>query len=212
MAIPIPITQSKIATAPWGIPITNEVNRLTALTTATAPGVYATAAARDAAIPVPSAGMQVFLTTPKQLTLFDGAQWLVIREPPQTFTPAFSGFSLGNGVVNLSRYQRTMGLCLAQLRVTMGSSSIVNGWLQVNNLPIYLAAGLSTADVPGVFGSSTDVSTSNNYLLTCVMSGSNAIAICWLGANNAMAFTGPTAPFTWAVGDIINWNLLYPYA
>jgi hypothetical protein len=29
MAIPIPISRTKIATAPWGIPITNEVNRLT---------------------------------------------------------------------------------------------------------------------------------------------------------------------------------------
>jgi hypothetical protein len=29
MAIPIPITRTKIATQPWGIPITNEVNRLT---------------------------------------------------------------------------------------------------------------------------------------------------------------------------------------
>jgi hypothetical protein len=28
-AIPIPITRTKIATAPWGIPLTNEVNRLT---------------------------------------------------------------------------------------------------------------------------------------------------------------------------------------
>jgi len=33
MAIPIPVTQTKIATVPWGIPITNEVNRLTTVTT-----------------------------------------------------------------------------------------------------------------------------------------------------------------------------------
>lgn len=32
MAIPVPVTRTKIATVPWGIPITNEVNRLTDLT------------------------------------------------------------------------------------------------------------------------------------------------------------------------------------
>lgn len=30
MAIPVPVTRTKVATVPWGIPITNEVNRLTA--------------------------------------------------------------------------------------------------------------------------------------------------------------------------------------
>ena len=39
MAIPIPVTQTKIATVPWGIPITNEVNRLTTVTT---PSVWVT--------------------------------------------------------------------------------------------------------------------------------------------------------------------------
>lgn len=36
MPIPIPITKTQIATVPWGIPITNEVNRLTTVTTPTA--------------------------------------------------------------------------------------------------------------------------------------------------------------------------------
>lgn len=35
MAIPIPVTRSKIATATWGIPITEEVNRLTLATAVT---------------------------------------------------------------------------------------------------------------------------------------------------------------------------------
>ena len=35
MPIPIPISRTKIATVPWGIPLTNEVNRLTAATTPT---------------------------------------------------------------------------------------------------------------------------------------------------------------------------------
>lgn len=35
MAIPIPVTKTRIATVPWGIPITNEVNRLTAVVAAT---------------------------------------------------------------------------------------------------------------------------------------------------------------------------------
>src|SRR5580765_296207 len=36
MPIPIPVPKTKIATVPWGIPITNEVNRLTTVTTPTA--------------------------------------------------------------------------------------------------------------------------------------------------------------------------------
>jgi len=36
MPIPIPVTKTKIATVPWGIPITNEVNRLTTATTPSA--------------------------------------------------------------------------------------------------------------------------------------------------------------------------------
>lgn len=36
MPIPIPVTKTKISTLGWGIPMTNEVNRLTALTLPTA--------------------------------------------------------------------------------------------------------------------------------------------------------------------------------
>jgi len=35
VSIPVPVTRTKIATATWGVPITNEVNRLTTYTTPT---------------------------------------------------------------------------------------------------------------------------------------------------------------------------------
>jgi len=41
---------------------------------------FATAVARDAAIPSPEAGMFTFLTTPKQITLYDGSVWIIIAE------------------------------------------------------------------------------------------------------------------------------------
>lgn len=45
MAIPIPVSRTKIATASWGIPITNEVNRLTPIADTNATDITALKAA-----------------------------------------------------------------------------------------------------------------------------------------------------------------------
>lgn len=47
---------------------------------------FASAAARDAAITVPEAGMVAYLTTPKQLTMHDGTAWRGLRPASVTAT------------------------------------------------------------------------------------------------------------------------------
>ncbi|MET7795632.1 hypothetical protein [Streptomyces decoyicus] len=56
---------------------------------------YASASARNAAIPAPVAGMVAFLTTEKLLTVYDGTAWVVVAAGTSAWTtiPLASGFS-----------------------------------------------------------------------------------------------------------------------
>ena len=83
---------------------------------------FATAAARDAVLTVPVAPMMAFLTTPRQLTMYDGTGWVILAEPTQTYTPTLTNMTLGNGTRS-GFSKRSDGWCDFAVEFVMGTTS-----------------------------------------------------------------------------------------
>lgn len=154
--------------------------------------------ARDAAIPFPTVGITAVIGTGAGYAeyLWTGAAWARSGVGTwQSFTPAWSNLTLGNGT-STGRYVRIGNTVHAYYSLTFGSTTVVTGGLYVA-LPI---AALN----PGC-GSGTlfDSSAPANAIVTCA--GGD-----WLVT--AGGRVNATVPWTWAVNDYIRLTVTYEAA
>lgn len=155
---------------------------------------FATSAARDSAISSPVSGMMAWLSTPTQLTMYDGTGWMVMWEPPTSYTPStWTGITLGNGTLTGS-YSRSGGRCWMKQVFTLGSTSAVNyGGSVAITLPFAGTVvdgelGGLLYDASGARAPAHNVSTTLKMLTT---SGS------WGTSSDIWS----DRPWTWATGD-----------
>src|SRR5262245_37342198 len=92
-----PVVDDQLIATVWGNAVADAINH---------GGLYGTEAARPAGVP----GMRYFATDTKREFLYDGTGWVVMAEPAQTYTPALTGITLGNGTLT-GRYHRSDGWC-----------------------------------------------------------------------------------------------------
>ena len=117
-----------------------------------------------------------------------------------SFTPTFSGFTLGNGTATAS-YVLVNKLCFMTLKVTLGSTSSVTSNIAVN-LPF-------TATQSVLFGSNAVIGDTGtaNYVGFVYQAGTTQV---FLFIQNVAATyptrvgTSPTIPMTWANTDTFN--------
>lgn len=172
--------------------------------------VYASTAARDAAIPSPVAGMEVWTTAGPRLYRYDGTGWVIMAEPDQTdATPSLTGVTIGNGVWTTAQYHRHDGWIDIGYVFTLGTTSAVTGTITFN-LPIaakagYLVYGQLNVTVfdtsAGVtFQGASGVGTTDPAIFALNSAGTYVT----INAFSALI------PMTWATGDQIIVSGRYP--
>lgn len=151
----------------------------------------------------------------------DFPQWRVMS--PTTIT----GLTIGNGT-GTGRSKRIGNTCFVQLRVTLGSTSVVTGALSFNNFvganPLPSASQTTTYDhptgAPAVVGQAAfwDSSATTTYDGVVYFSGAGPHSTVQIaaktvsGANIIYTAISSTVPFTWATGDVIDFYMIYECA
>jgi hypothetical protein len=138
-----------------------------------------------------------------------GNTWL----PWTSFTPTWSGLTIGNGVYDYSKYQIIGKTAFVNIRFSLGSTSAVTGDL-VLTLPANLTRNsLNGLNSTAVFG---DLGTAN-YIGIITQSGASTTQ--WfvrpINAASTYAVLGAcsaTVPHIWGVNDTITFNVSYEVA
>lgn len=110
---------------------------------------FTTAIARDAAITAPVAGMEVYLSTPKQKTWYDGTGWIVMAEPPQTYVPVVNQVSARTATIQRAVSQRSDGFIKGSITATVTQAGTANNLISVS-APVASILG-AVADAAGSF-------------------------------------------------------------
>lgn len=151
------------------------------------------------------AGDEAFRSDTQATYKYLGGAWKLWDQPLTNYVPSgYAGLVVGDGAW-ACHYVVASGLCHAELKFTLGSTSQVNGLINVN-LPLSGQddGGTGTAYM-------TDTSASRRYYGYALMQPTLAflIGLDPTGAFLFDGFTTSTTPFTWAQGDSFNMSLTY---
>lgn len=84
-------------------------------------------------------GMLYYETDTDRLMRYDGTGHIIMGEPEQSYTPSWSGITVGNGT-NTGTYHREDGYCHWQARLVFGTTTSVSGAANVS-FPINIGSG-----------------------------------------------------------------------
>ena len=165
--------------------------------------VFATAAARDAAVTSPQEGNACYLKDSDALQTYNGSAWI---GAPTTWTPTLQNMTLGNGTVT-AQYVQVGKIVTCLFRFVLGSTSAVASF-PGHSLPVtarsdrFLSANVHFLD-----------SGTAEYAAFIHGNGSATTGtIYYLATNNALTNVTASAPFTWATGDAITTSITYEVA
>jgi hypothetical protein len=127
------------------------------------------------------------------------------------YTPTWTNLTVGNGVVS-SAYCRVNDFVHFYGKFTFGSTSAISGTV-LANFPVNVnSAFMNDASIYGV-AQYRDISTSTLYPGLATFAGNNTLFTLrvQIASGTYLTQTGVTgsAPFTWATGDFMAWNLYY---
>ncbi len=135
--------------------------------------------------------------------LIDNDAWIT------SFTPTVASLTKGNGTEEF-RYKRIGKTLFCEYKFTLGSTSAMGASLPLYmNLPFAIKASYANNQPVGTtsFYDASAALVFNGYVLTRNTSSADAVKLCFgttLGSRITMVGNpSTTAPFTWAVGDII---------
>lgn len=155
-------------------------------------------------------GRLIYETDTKRTLRYDGSSWLTVWQPWKSFTPTWSGITLGSSTQEAG-YSIFAGTCYMAGKLTLGAGASVTGSVSMTSVPAtvdttrsttYHPCGLTLMRVSGggarYYGQVIDATdlqfntweTSGTYTRQLVMNA--------------------TRPFTWAVGDLLYWTVSYP--
>jgi hypothetical protein len=128
------------------------------------------------------------------------------------YTPSFaSGVTVGDGVAT-GAYCLVNGFVHVYGFFTLGSTSAITGGVNPN-LPVTVNSGQAANGM--IYGTAQfrDVSTAAQYPGVVTFAGNQTACALRLQFLNpiylAQTAVSSSTPFTWAVGDVITWNLYY---
>lgn len=148
------------------------------------------------------AGRRIYETdTARELT-YDGAGWIIMAEPVQSYTPVFANVTLGNGTV-LGASHRSDGWCDFRATLTWGSTSSMGAAPHSVTLPYAAEAIPMNGLHVGI------VDTGSNMFLGLherVVAGGTTVHMETTGASlgpvNMINLTS-SVPMNWAAGDLL---------
>lgn len=149
-------------------------------------------------------GDEYYDTAADRLYLSDGAGWIIMYEPEQTYTVTLTNITLGNGS-RVGKYKRSNGRCKGKVWFQLGSTSAIGTNPQLR-LPV---AGSQSGtsfydfdDTPAMYYDNTGL---RNY--GSCYSASNIdlafVAFSTTGTYAVHAVLDANTPFVWAVSDHI---------
>jgi len=176
--------------------------------------VFATTATRDAAFggageKTLAEGQMCYIeAAPKRFQVYDGTTFLDYLTETTTYSPTYSGLTIGNGTV-ISRYTQVGKLVFVQYQLTFGSTTSISSVNPTISLPV-TAASLSAQNYMGlaslldsgtaIFSGRTILNSTTVFVVQRhIVTGTNLV----FGAIDA------TTPFTWTTNDILSANFSY---
>lgn len=206
MTISIPLLDD-IVDPSWGAQVAAQINANTASLLA---GNTPTGSGAPAG--VGSNGETYYDTTNFRLYRSDGVGWIVMYEPLQTYTPALTNITIGNGT-NSGRYKRFGGMCFVKAAFVMGSTSVMGTGPQMSApKTMDVALGLNEADAAtAIYYDATGGRGSGR---TFCVSGTT---IGFLATNSAATYTIESQvtaliPYTWTTSDLLTFAFTYTMA
>lgn len=127
-----------------------------------------------------------------------------IGDPWQSYAPTFTNLTLGTSTVT-GNYMQAGKLVLARGSITLGTGFAITGTVQAS-LPV---AAIATAVPVGSAGLFDTSATDYRWWNAVVTPGGTATVIF---SDPANARVNATVPWTWAVGDVIRWQVAYEAA
>lgn len=172
---------------------------------------FATATARNTAIPSPTEGMVTYQQSNDHMTIYSGTEWVPFDIAWQTYTPTISGITLGSGSTTSAAYAVIGKTVIVQFYFALGSTTTVNGDVSFS-LPINHAS----SNRSGQAGTCviTDASPATRYPGSVLLSGTPGYAFLRVGnaagtyvTQVALSSSIPIA--VWAVNDSISATIVY---
>lgn len=182
--------------------------------------VFATAAARDAAITSPQEGMIAVLKDSDGVFMYNGTAWIQDSGigAYTAYTPTLSNWTAGNGT--FTTYYRAFGKTVHFYgRFEFGSTSAVTAGANtfLITIPETSRFGVSSQQIGNA--RITDTSAGLVVLGTSGFLSTTSLAVWWAENPAATTYvsrqsltTAATLPFTWATGDFVTWDIVYERA
>ncbi len=172
--------------------------------------VFATATARNTALPSPAEGMHAYLSDVNQVTVYDGTSWRPISTSSYTsYSPTLVNVTLGTGGTSVFSYSVSGTQVNVRGAITFGTGGALTG-SPTFTLPLTAVAGQS------IFGSArfTDTGTADYAGSTIYASTTTATMRCFNAAGTYAVNTilSGTVPFTFGNTDVIAVNFTYEAA
>lgn len=152
-------------------------------------------------------GQRIYETDTQRELLYDGVGWIIMSEPVQSYTPALTNLTPGNGTLACT-YHRTDGFCYVTIKFTVGSTSAV-GTSPTFSLPVALSDGAGI-DVSNAL--LLDLSAGGRYYGHGVASSGTTVSIVAENTSGTYALWDSVAasvPMTWAAGDSLTLTARY---
>jgi hypothetical protein len=124
-----------------------------------------------------------------------------------SFTPTWTGLTVGNGTLNSATYVRVQNLVYVQVTFTLGSTSAVTGNIFISP-PVATANGNQNAIGVGLMA---DASTGAIFTTTSSLAGGGIQTLLTVASGTYTTTTSAsaTAPMTWTTGDVITFCATY---
>lgn len=173
--------------------------------------VYATSTARDAAVTAPVAGMVAYLSTPKQMTTYDGSTWRVSGQPggwTDVASPVITQSATPTFTTNYAAYEITNRTLRYQGLVTITGTPGTAGNAVRLGLPATLRAAAITAAVRNCgTGVVFDTSAGAYYPSLAVPVTTTAIQFKYTGSTSANYIGAADFTAALATGDTVSWDI-----
>jgi len=129
----------------------------------------------------------------------------------ETWTPTWTNFTTGNGVLNFAKFERIGGGIRYQLKFTLGSTSSVTGALTFS-APKTISSDYAVGDTLGGTAAFEDSGTAT-FTCSPQFDSTTTIRIRYHNRDNSPGVRtippSATAPFTWTTNDIIHVDGFY---
>jgi len=182
--------------------------------------VFATAAARDAAITSPQEGMIAVLKDSDGVFMYNGTAWIQDSGIAvyTTYAPTLSGWTIGNGT--LTSYYRVLGKTVHYYgRLEVGSTTTVGGASTNFTVTLPETSRFGIASFQMGVGQFRDTSAGINVMAQTVMLSTTTMGVQWAENPGSTTYvqrqawnSTATLPFTIASGDFVTWDIVFERA